>query len=514
VREAAGGRHRAPATRALLVAVAPLALGGAVSAAGCGQQDHPHRPSRPTTARRTPPGPASGARNPSTPAVDWTTFGFDSTRTGENPFESRISPGNVGSLRNIWSFDVGGAVDAEPLVVHAIRVGGTRRDLVLVATEQGDVFALDAATGREQWRRHLGAEHTACPDLPGGVFGVTSTPAVDRSRGVAYAAGGDDRIYALDLATGAIEPHWPVSLGADVTREHVWAGVTLSGRLLYVETASYCDRSTYRGRLVAIDTSRARILASGLPATAAGDGGGVWGWGGVAVDPRTGDVYGATANAFAPLPEDFGYSEHVVRLTPDLHLLQANHPAVPTHGDADFGAGPVLIDRPGCPPLLAVTHKSGALLLYDRDRLAAGPVQLIQIASPKALSLFGTYAYSPRDQTLFVANPSDSRGPYHHGVLAFGLGSDCRLALRWQHAVGARNYAPPSPPVVANGVVFAATGDAPGLFAFDARTGRMLWSSGFFPHAPPYGAPTVSGGRVYLATWDRHVYAFGLGPGG
>jgi hypothetical protein len=234
----------------------------------------------------------------------------------------------------------------------------------------------------------------------------------------------------------------------------------------------------------------------------------------VAVDPRNGDVLGATGNAFPPLPEDFGYSEHVLRLTPDLRLSEANHPPVAVHGDADFGAGPALVQRRGCPPELVVTHKGGALLLYDRDRLAAGPRQQIQIANPEKLSLFGTYAYSREQQTLFVANPSDSPGRYHHGLLAFTLGPDCKLALRWQRAPGARNYTPPTPPVVANGVVFLATGDAPGVFAIDSHTGKILWNSGFVPHAPPYAAPTVSGGRLYFATWDHHIYAFGLGGHG
>ena len=57
---------------------------------------------------------------------------------------------------------------------------------------------------------------------------------------------------------------------------------------------------------------------------------------------------------------------------------------MPAHGDADFGGHPVLIDAGGCPPLLAVAHKAGAILLYDRRRLAHGPLQRLQAGDPKS----------------------------------------------------------------------------------------------------------------------------------
>jgi outer membrane protein assembly factor BamB len=89
----------------------------------------------------------------------------------------------------------------------------------------------------------------------------------------------------------------------------------------------------------------------------------------------------------------------------------------------------------------------------------------------------------------------------------------------------------PDPPVVANGVVYAvATGENTRqggyfppeirarprgnaiLYAFDARTGKMLYSSGDLAKSwAHFGGPAVSKGQVYFTTWDAKVYAFGLG---
>jgi outer membrane protein assembly factor BamB len=49
------------------------------------------------------------------------------------------------------------------------------------------------------------------------------------------------------------------------------------------------------------------------------------------------------------------------------------------------------------------------------------------------------------------------------------------------------------------------------LFAFDAQTGKQLYSSemiikGWVHHSEP----VVAAGKVFVVTGDAHVYAFGL----
>src|SRR4051795_9214071 len=134
-------------------------------------------------------------------AAPWTTFGFDPERTGFDPLETAITPANVGGLHQLWSTDVGAAVDTQ-----ASYAGG----LVLVGTEHGEEIAMDAATGSIVWRRSLGRQHTNCRDTPGGDYGVSAPAVIDGTR--AYVAGGDGKLHALDAATGAEAPGFPVAI--------------------------------------------------------------------------------------------------------------------------------------------------------------------------------------------------------------------------------------------------------------------------------------------------------------
>jgi hypothetical protein len=78
-------------------------------------------------------------------------------------------------------------------------------------------------------------------------------------------------------------------------------------------------------------------------------GGGIWGYGGAAVDPRTGDVFVATGNALAPEPQDQPYAESVVRLDgKHLSVLASNTPSNFSGQDLDFGATPLVFRVQGC----------------------------------------------------------------------------------------------------------------------------------------------------------------------
>jgi hypothetical protein len=226
------------------------------------------------------------------------------------------------------------------------------------------------------------------------------------------------------------------------------------------------------------------------------------------VDQADGDVYLATASALV-VRDATPFALHVVRLTSALRRRAANHPDVPSTGDADFSGAPMLYRAPGCPPQLAVLHKTGALLVYDRARIAAGPRQRVQIGDPAELAALGTYAYSAAARTLFV--PNNTTGDYPHGLLAFRVGEDCRLELRWQQPLPAGD-AVLSPPVTAAGVVYLGTGTGREVQAFDAATGAPLWSSGRLGGAL-YGGPTVANGRLYAGAWDGRLHAFAPAAG-
>ena len=49
------------------------------------------------------------------------------------------------------------------------------------------------------------------------------------------------------------------------------------------------------------------------------------------------------------------------------------------------------------------------------------------------------------------------------------------------------------------------------LYAFDATTGKELYSSGeTMPSWTHFSGISISGGKVFVTTYDSNVYAFGL----
>jgi outer membrane protein assembly factor BamB len=438
--------------------------------------------------------------------VDWPTYGYDTLRTGFNPNETTLGVGNAGTLTKIWSFDVGAVTIMQPGFAANVMVGGNPTDIVYVGSEHGMFFALNADTGAVVWQRSLGSVDTDCFDMPDTIFGVSGAPSIDRANNRLFVVGGDGMLYALDLSTGAILTGWPVQVIPDSTIEHTYGGVTVSGGKAYVEVASYCDFGEYHGKVVAVDIASARRVGAWLPAGPTVVGGGIWGPGGVSVDPATGHVFAATGNAFTD-PESYRFAEHVVELSKSLRVQGANYPGL-QGGDVDFGATPILFQAPGCPAQVAAKNKTGVLVVYTRGELNSGPTQRLQVADVNGWQFNGIPAWSPVTNMLYIGNSSDSNvGTYKHGMVALSVQGDCTLGLAWQKTVGP-TAASVSPPTVANGVVYY--GDGPGHqeFAFDASTGTQLWNSGSTITGDLYTAPMVVNGRLYVGSWDHTFSAF------
>jgi outer membrane protein assembly factor BamB len=439
-------------------------------------------------------------------------YGFDLQRTSHNPSEVMLGADNAGHLGQIWSTDVGAVVAASPVLASDVSVNGTPLDLLYIGTEHGDLYALDASTGQVVWQRNLGSQLvTGCFDGPDEVFGISDTPFVDRTTQSLFVVGGDGSLYALDLATGETRTGWPVTVTSDPAHELVYSAVTLSGGALYVETAGYCDRTPYYGRVVKIDPSTRSVVGTWYVTSSPGagpGGGGIWGWGGASVD-ASGDLYVATGNA-ATTPEHYGYAEHVVRLSSALEVQASNYPGL-SGIDVDFGSTPVPYQAPGCAGQIVVENKSGVVFVYQRDAIAGGPAQQLKIGDyDPCCGLIGVPAYDPTTQMVYVSNASDlTGGPYLHGLVAFSVGADCLLHLAWQQTQGP-NQQVVSSPTVANGVVYYGDGYGNELFALSGDSGAVLWSSGSTIAAQIYAPPIVVNGRLYAAAWDNMVHAYAV----
>lgn len=114
-----------------------------------------------------------------------------------------------------------------------------------------------------------------------------------------------------------------------------------------------------------------------------------------------------------------------------------------------------------------------------------------------------------------------SRTGYDPDETAISASSVARLAPRWQADIGMGAYPPSAAPAVAGGRVFVGSSrrDGDNLFAFDAATGRTLWTADIGHHDPydfdvGLGAtPAVSGSVVVAGGGDAAYYALDAATG-
>ena len=443
--------------------------------------------------------------------ADLTTFGYGNARLGTSPAGAGIAPSKVRHLRVAWRAKVGGAVNSQPLLVDGLKLKGRRRNAAFIATEHGDVVAIDTAHGAILWRHQVSSKKIDpdCGAVPDSRFGVTGTMVIDRGAGRLYAVDVNGLAWAFDLATGRVERGWPTRVHPQGD-EFVWGGLALSRGRLYVAVASLCDAGHYSGGVTAVNVSHPKQIARYL--TTAGTqsyAGGIWGWGGVSIDGATGDVYGATGNSIGTPSESDGDAESVVRLSASLGRLEAQRPIVPPFviSDRDFGTTPVLVSAHGCPPLLVAINKVGAMYVYNRDHVGAGPTQSLAVAADSyaGVPLYGIPAYDPATRTLVLVSPSTPpNSRLRAGVQAFTLSGTCQFVSRWQ-----QSFDPPdagSAPTISDGVVYIGTGRNGWLRAYRLTDGTQLWGS-WLRGDTLFGAPAVDRQTVYVGTWSGELVA-------
>jgi outer membrane protein assembly factor BamB len=463
-------------------------------------------------------------------AADWPRYGGDDLMTNAVPPERTrgISAASARWLQELWSTKLDGKIYASPLYAQGVEVAGFRQGLVYAFTEAGTVYALRADDGDVVWQRQLGAvtvDGCAAEGRPAPVYGISSTGLIDRTTNRLYVVGATGLLYALDLGTGAVVPGWPVQVVDRPDIEHVWSGLTLVGSRLYVAVASYCDRLAPDGRvaeggLVAVDVDAARLAASYDVVPGIGNLGGIWGYGGVSVDPLTGHLWTATGNSWVYdatcdcIVENAGQAEAVVELDPTLAVVAWSRPQpAPPVEDNDFGSTPLLFQPPGCPPLAAAQAKDGFVYVWKRDALGAGPIWSAHIGPTDLANPFiGQPSYSADLNMLFVSDArdygEDGTTRSFDAIVAFAVGPGCSLPDRPTWTLPDVGRGPKAPPLVVDDALFVPGGLYPDVFALDARSGGILWRSTM--PGPVLCPPAFANGTVLFADVTGTLSAFGL----
>src|SRR5712671_3352861 len=248
---------------------------------------------------------------------------------------------------------------------------GSASGMLIVATENDDVHAIDAKSGSQVWTRSLGRPVALSTQPCGNIdpLGITGTPVIDEATQAVYlaamvgdASGAHHRVFALSLKDGAPLPGWPIDVAEALaargqhfnTRFQNQRGALaiLDGRVFVPYGGHIGDCGDYHGWILGVSLRVARDIVSW---STRGRGGGIWAPGGISSDGRA--LFVATGNTFGATTWSDG--EAVFRLMPDLrHAERPQDFFAPSdwraldERDADLGGANPLSLEVGSKPLL------------------------------------------------------------------------------------------------------------------------------------------------------------------
>jgi len=423
--------------------------------------------------------------------------------------------------------------------------GGSGRDLVIAATEQNIVYALDAGNGAVMWQQQLGPPAPlggsgVCGNID--PIGITGTPVIDpgsRTLYVAAMTGGGSAgrrhlVSALSLDDGSVRPGWPVDVAGvqsagvrfNAAFENQRGALLFLGGTVYVPYGGHeGDCGDYHGWVVAVPVDNpggARGFAT------AARGGGIWAPGGLASDGVS--VFAATGNTFGA--GTWSHGEAVLRLqagavfsgsTADF-FTPSNWKAL-DNGDVDVGGtGPLLVDLPGGVPsrLVVAFGKNGVAYVVDRSNLGGmgvgdgttgEGVTSARVASGAIIN--AAAAYTTSQGTYVVARGAGLACATAGDLVAIRISATTppQISTAWC----ARHNGRGSPMVTTTdghteAIVWAVGAESSNrLTGFDGDTGQVVFAGGgaaeSMSNVRRFSTPIAAKGRIFVAS-DTAVYAF------
>jgi outer membrane protein assembly factor BamB len=491
-------------------------------------------------------------------AADWHAYGHDPQKTGWSPKETDINRDNAKSMTLLWKAHLDNQPRelnslTEAVVVEWIVTDKGMKEIAVVGGASDNLFALDASNGKLLWKKTFMAEGKPkqqpfwlCPNA------LNATPLIHK-RGLTasvYAISSDGKLHVLNVINGE-DRKPPIQFVPPFSKN--WS-LNLAEGVLYTTTSQGCNGAS--SGVYAMDLNAADAKINFFQASRGGAG--IWGRAGVAVS-QGGMVFAGTGDGTYDASKG-EFPDTILQLSAkDLKLADyftpVNHNYL-TRKDLDMGSMSATIFPLNGREIVAAGGKEGVVYLLDAKGIGGGdhktplfrsPVFVNEEADFAGKGFWGAFATAEDDKKgrwLFApasgAAASGAKFPLTNGDAPNGS----IMAFRIEEKDGKPAVAPawiscdmnlPEPPIVAGDLVFAISngefarqskGDGglyssadriakhagnTVLYAFDSTTGKQLFSSGdtmsSFTH---FSGISISGGRVYVTTFDSNIYAFGV----
>jgi len=449
------------------------------------------------------------------------------------------------------------------LVVSAVATPSGTKTLALTISNDSTLIAVDIADGALVWQQHYDNPYKPVREATRLCANAEqATPVIDKDKGIIYFTTGDGNLRGVSLADGA-EKLTPTAIVAPYSRN--WS-LNLVGNIIYTSAARGCGGSEAEpiesGHVAAADVSDPEHVKVSQFYTGYGRPAGPWGRGGPVLGPQ--GLYVQTADGLSdPASGVWGSTVLAVHLgakgaadsftPPNWRYLNAH--------DLDLGSGSSTIFAYKDKALLVTGAKESVLYLLNANALGGGAPEhskalytTLKLGNdPDKLEQHGIWGgistweapsgdrfiYAPMLNKPAAKAPSFpiTTGDVSQGsILAFKVvqkDKDISLEPAWMAGV----VQAPDMVTISNGVLFTlGTGEQtiqnptpalPGnlawsqfrttpvsheiLYAFDAITGKALYSSKkLLTNWVHFSQPVISNGRVFVVSYDGHLYAFGL----
>ena len=503
-------------------------------------------------------------------SVDVITYHYDNGRTGQNLNETTLTPANVNSTQfgKKGEFIVDGKVDAQPLYLSQVTIGGQKKNVLYVATEHGSVYAFEAdaingTTSTSLWKvTTLGGGETTSDDRGcnqvSPEIGITATPVIDRTRNAIYVvamsknSSGNyfQRLHALDLSTGAELFGGPRTITAtypgtgdnssggnvvfDPQQYKERPGLLQINGTIYTTWSSHCDFRPYTSWVMAFSAD-ALAQTSVFNVVPNGSEGGIWMSGSAPAADSTGNIFflegngtfdttldaqgfpgtANCGNCFVKLSTASG-TKLADYFTPHDTVAQSN-------ADQDLGSGGAILlpdvqGAGGVTKHLSVgAGKDSIIYVADRDNMGKFNASTDRIYQEISGQLGGAVFSMPAyfNNTVYYGAVGDA-------LKAFPVANAKLAAAPSSQSTHHFGYPGTTPSVSANGtskgIVWAIENSGAVLFAYDATDlTKELYNSNQAANNRDYFSgnkfitPMIVNGKVYVGT-QTSVAVFGLLP--